>query len=128
MPQVYAAAALMEWRNDRSNEAPPKKIFELGAKKFLGVPDFVLSYIDFQLGLGDIANARATFERALTVTPGDQQGPLWDRYVQLEYHVSCLLASRLLWALSHVHLSAGSFQAALSRPVFLLCGWTEQHA
>ena len=124
MPQVYAAAALMEWRNDRSNEAPPKKIFELGAKKFLGVPDFLLSYIDFQLGLGDIANARATFERALTVTPGDQQGPLWDRYVQLEYHVSCLLVSRLLWALSHVRLSAGSCWSALFGPLLLLCEWT----
>lgn len=41
----------MEWRNDRSNEGPPNRIFELGAKKdFLSEPNFVLAYIDFQLG------------------------------------------------------------------------------
>ena len=116
----------MEWRNDRSNEAPPKKIFELGAKKFLGVPDFVLSYIDFQLGLGDIANARATFERALTVTPGDQQGPLWDRYVQLEYHVSCRLVSDRFRPESCA--SECWLQNALLRRLLPLCKSAEQHA
>ena len=78
----------MEWHNDNSNVKVPKNIFELGAKRFMAEPAFVLAYIDFQLGLGDTANSRATFERALTVTPPAQSQPLWDGYLQFELQVS----------------------------------------
>ncbi len=86
--QVFVASALMEWHHDNSNVKVPKNIFELGAKRFMAQPGFVLAYIDFQLGLGDTANARATFERALTVTPAPQAPPLWDTYLQFESKVS----------------------------------------
>lgn len=99
--QVYAAAALMEWRSDPSNDKVPKKVFELGAKRFLGNPDFVLAYVDFQCSLGDIVNARALFERALTVTQGPDVAKLWDRYLLLEYEVGLLKGSESMsWSSS----------------------------
>lgn len=82
--QVFVASALMEWHHDNSNVKVPKNIWELGAKRFMAEPAFVLAYIDFQLGLGDTANCRATFERALTVTPPPQAKPLWDQYLRFE--------------------------------------------
>ncbi|KAL3133211.1 hypothetical protein ABBQ38_007099 [Trebouxia sp. C0009 RCD-2024] len=82
--QVFVASALMEWHHDNSNVKVPKNIWELGAKRFMAEPAFVLAYIDFQLGLGDTANCRATFERGLTVTPTHQAKPLWDQYLRFE--------------------------------------------
>lgn len=88
--QVFVASALMEWHHDNSNVKVPKNIWELGAKRFMAEPGFVLAYIDFQLGLGDTANCRATFERGLTVTPPHQAKPLWDQYLRFESQVCCL--------------------------------------
>lgn len=85
--QVFVASALMEWHHDNSNVKVPKNIWELGAKRFMAEPAFVLAYIDFQLGLGDTANCRATFERGLTVTPTHQAKPLWDQYLRFESQV-----------------------------------------
>ena len=85
--QVFVASALMEWHHDNSNVKVPKNIWELGAKRFMAEPGFVLAYIDFQLGLGDTANCRATFERGLTVTPAPQAKPLWDHYLRFESQV-----------------------------------------
>lgn len=103
-PQVFVASALMEWHHDNSNVKVPKNIWELGAKRFMAEPAFVLAYIDFQLGLGDTANCRATFERALTVTPPPQAKPLWDQYLRFEAQVGChslkLQQKLLQWILS----------------------------
>lgn len=85
--QVFVASALMEWHHDNSNVKVPKNIWELGAKRFMAEPGFVLAYIHFQLGLGDTANCRATFERGLTVTPPPQAKPLWDQYLRFESQV-----------------------------------------
>ncbi|DBA97394.1 hypothetical protein WJX77_004704 [Trebouxia sp. C0004] len=82
--QVFEASAMMEWHHDNSNVKVPKNIWELGAKRFMAEPGFVLAYIRFQLGLGDTANSRATFERALTVTPVEHSQPLWDGYLRFE--------------------------------------------
>lgn len=98
--QVFEASAMMEWHHDNSNVKVPKNIWELGAKRFMAEPGFVLAYIHFQLGLGDTANSRATFERALTVTPVEYSQPLWDGYLCFESQVSCMLA--------HMHFRPGS--------------------
>lgn len=90
--QVFEASAMMEWHHDNSNVKVPKNIWELGAKRFMAEPGFVLAYIHFQLGLGDTANSRATFERALTVTPVEHSQPLWDGYLCFESQVSFGLA------------------------------------
>ncbi|DBB09204.1 TPA: hypothetical protein ACH3X3_007796 [Trebouxia sp. C0006] len=82
--QVFEASAMMEWHHDNSNVKVPKNIWELGAKRFMAEPGFVLAYIHFQLGLGDTANSRATFERALTVTPVEYSQLLWDGYLRFE--------------------------------------------
>ena len=87
----------MEWHHDNSNVKVPKNIWELGAKRFMGEPGFVMAYIDFQLGLGDTANSRATFERALTVTPHSQARPLWDAYLQFESQVRGACLHRHPW-------------------------------
>ena len=85
--QVFVASALMEWHYDNSSAKVPNNIWEMGAKRFMAQPGFALAYIDFQLGLGDAANARATFERALTVTPPEEAQPLWDGYLKFEVQV-----------------------------------------
>ena len=89
---------MMEWHHDNSNVKVPKNIWELGAKRFMAEPGFVVAYIAFQLGLGDTANSRATFERALTVTPAPQAQPLWDAYLRFESQVRFLFAPILLAA------------------------------
>ena len=85
--QVFVASALMEWHYDNSSAKVPNNIWEMGAKRFMAQPGFALAYIGFQLGLGDTANARATFERALTVTPPEEAQPLWDGYLKFEVQV-----------------------------------------
>ncbi|KAL4431075.1 hypothetical protein ABPG75_006331 [Micractinium tetrahymenae] len=87
--EAYAASALMEWRHE-AKDTIPRNIFELGLKSHLAEPGLVLAYAQFLLGLGDVPNTRALFERALTATPADAAGPLWDAYVQLEYDAGSL--------------------------------------
>lgn len=82
--QVFVASALMEWHYDNSSAKVPNNIWEMGAKRFMAQPGFALAYIEYQLGLGDTANARATFERALTVTPLEEAQPLWNGYLKFE--------------------------------------------
>lgn len=43
-------------------------------------------------GLGDLANARALFERALTDAPPEAASKLWDAFLQFEYEVGTLAA------------------------------------
>lgn len=89
--QVFVASALMEWHYDNSSAKVPNNIWEMGAKRFMAQPGFALAYTEFQLGLGDTANARATFERALTVTPPEEAQPLWDEYLKFEVQVDLVL-------------------------------------
>jgi hypothetical protein len=62
--EIFAAAALLEWRYDHSDK-PARNIFELGLKSFIGVPHFIAQYSDFLVGCNDVANARVLFERAV---------------------------------------------------------------
>ncbi|GAB4817721.1 hypothetical protein N2152v2_004767 [Parachlorella kessleri] len=89
--QAYVASALMEWQHDRKDQIP-RNIFELGLKAFLGVPDYVEQYATFLLGLGDLPNARALFERALTDTSPEAAPQLWDAFLRFEYEVGTTAA------------------------------------
>jgi len=81
--EAFAASAAMEWAAEGKDQIP-RNIFELGLKTYLSEPEYVLTYADFLQGLGDIANTRSLFERALTATPVEAVGPLFDAYLQLE--------------------------------------------
>jgi cleavage stimulation factor subunit 3 len=91
--EAFAGAAALEWGHERK-EAIPRNIFELGLKTFLGEPAYVLHYVAFLKGLGDVANARALFERALTATAPAEAVPLWDAYLAFEQEVGTLQAAR----------------------------------
>lgn len=88
--QVYIASALMEWAGERSDKVA-RNILELGIKNLGYQPDYVLQYITFLKGIGDVENARALFERALMGIAADSTAaggglqPLWDAYVAFEY-------------------------------------------
>ncbi len=89
--QVFAAAALLEYAGD-GNDRVARNIFEVGLEQFISVPRFVLQYAEFLIGLADIHNARALFERALGETPVAESKPIWDRFLQVrtqDYH-ACL--------------------------------------
>ncbi|PRW58683.1 Suf-domain-containing [Chlorella sorokiniana] len=90
--QAYAASALMEWRHE-AKDTIPRNIFELGLKSHLGEPGLVLAYAQFLTGLGDIANTRALFERALNATAPEAATELWDAYLAFEYDVGTLQAA-----------------------------------
>lgn len=49
-------------------------------------------------GLGDLANARALFERALTDTPADTAPRLWDAFLRFEYEVGTTAAIQVGWS------------------------------
>ena len=90
--QVFVAAAHMEYEGD-GNDRVARNVFELGLDHFLGVPGYVLQYADFLIGLADLHNARALFERALGETPPQAAKPLWDRYIQVSMSHDCLYSS-----------------------------------
>lgn len=81
--QAFVASARFEWANEGKDHIP-RNIFELGLKSFLQVPGYVLEYASFLQGIGDMANARSLYERALTVCSGEESGPLWDAYISFE--------------------------------------------
>jgi cleavage stimulation factor subunit 3 len=92
--EAFAAAARMEWRHEH-NEKIVRNIYELGLKNHLTEASYVLEYASFLLGLGDVANARALYERSLTTItdPPAAALPIWDAYLELEYEVGSLEAA-----------------------------------
>ena len=81
--QAFVASARFEWLNEGKDNIP-RNIFELGMKTFGSTPEYVLEYAKFLIGLGDLANTRSLFERALTTTTAEDSGPLWDCYISFE--------------------------------------------
>lgn len=81
--EAFVASASMEWAMEGKDQIP-RNIYELGLKSFLSEPQYVLQYAAFLQGLGDTVNARSLFERALTATPPEASGPLYDAYLRLE--------------------------------------------
>ncbi|RHY87725.1 hypothetical protein DYB35_002384 [Aphanomyces astaci] len=59
-------------------------IFELGLKKFIHEPEFVLSYVDFLGHTNDDNNMRSLFEKVLSVMPPAVSKPVWDRFIRFE--------------------------------------------
>ena len=98
---AFAAAAALEWNADPSPTVP-RNIFELGMRRFSTDAGFVLRYAGWLRSVGDAANARALFARALaaggaaaastdadpaTTLPLEGEATLWDGYIALERHV-----------------------------------------
>ncbi|GLD98713.1 hypothetical protein PINS_up007431 [Pythium insidiosum] len=85
---VFVAAALLEFYSDSSSDTGREialKIFELGLKKYIHEPEFVLCYLDFLSHLNDDNNMRSLFEKVLAVMPTERSRPIWDRYVAFEH-------------------------------------------
>lgn len=89
--EAFVASAMMEWAADAKDQIP-RNIFELGLKTFLAEPQYVLQYVAFLRGLGDTANARSLFERALTATSAPACASLWDAYIEFEASTGTLAA------------------------------------
>lgn len=81
--QAFVAAARMEYAGD-GNDRVARNIYELGLEHFMAVPGYVLQYVEFLIGLADMHNARALFERAIGETPPEESKPLWDRYIEFQ--------------------------------------------
>ncbi|KAL7998552.1 putative 43kDa postsynaptic protein [Plasmopara halstedii] len=84
---VFAASALLEFYSDNSEGGKDiaLKIFELGLKKCIQEPAYVLCYLDFLGHLNDDKNMRSLFEKVLSVMPSEVSRPIWDRYVEFEH-------------------------------------------
>eukprot|EP00210_Caulerpa_lentillifera_P008433 g8045.t1 len=92
--EVYVAAAMLELRSKEQQVAV--RIFERGMLQFLSCPEFVLEYVNFLLGIGDIENTRAVFERALSVEVCAQSQALWDKYITALYEIGDLDTAMLV--------------------------------
>lgn len=88
--QIFVAAAMLEYGGD-GNDRVARNILEVGLESFIAVPQFVLQYADFLIGLADIHNARALFERALGQTPSADSKPLWDKFLQVRPSTKCMI-------------------------------------
>ena len=81
---MFVFSAMMEWQTDHQPQVP-RNILELCMKgQHATDPGFIKTYTSFLTSTGDVPNARATFERALS----QAQCPLgmWDAFVE----VSCM--------------------------------------
>ncbi|CAD7699774.1 unnamed protein product [Ostreobium quekettii] len=90
--EVYVAGAMLEWRSKEQDVVV--RIFEKGMRKHLGNPDFVLQYINFLLGINDLENTRAVFERALMLEPCQKSQAMWEKYIQVLYEVGDITFAR----------------------------------
>ncbi|KAH9139687.1 hypothetical protein AeRB84_016032 [Aphanomyces euteiches] len=83
---VFTAAALMEFHGGLGDEGKQiaLNIFELGLKKYIHVPEYVLSYVDFLSHTNDDNNMRSLFEKVLSVMPAAVSKPVWDRFIRFE--------------------------------------------
>ncbi|OQR93535.1 hypothetical protein ACHHYP_02451 [Achlya hypogyna] len=83
---VFTAAALLEFHSSNGNEGKQiaLNIFELGLKKFIHEPEYVLSYVDFLRHTNDDNNMRSLFEKVLSVMPAEVAKPVWDKFIAFE--------------------------------------------
>ncbi|OQS04742.1 hypothetical protein THRCLA_03040 [Thraustotheca clavata] len=84
--QVYTSAALLEFHSSNGNEGKQiaLNIFELGLKKYIHEPEYVLSYVDFLQHTNDDNNMRSLFEKVLSVMPAEVAKPVWDKFLEFE--------------------------------------------
>ena len=72
---------MMEWQTDHQPQVP-KNILELCMKgQHVTDPGFIQTYTRFLTSTGDVPNARATFERALS-QPHCPLG-MWDAFIEV---------------------------------------------
>ncbi|KAI5059393.1 hypothetical protein GOP47_0025712 [Adiantum capillus-veneris] len=80
---VYVASAMMVLCIEKDQKIA-RNIFEMGLKKYIHEPAYVLEYADFLCRLNDDQNVRALFERALSVLPPEESVEVWNRFVLFE--------------------------------------------
>lgn len=82
---IYTAAALMEYHSTK-DQIIACKIFELGLKKQMTCPDYILSYIHFMNSLNEENNTRVLFERVLTTSSLDAKETIeiWNSFLEFE--------------------------------------------
>ncbi|MCO5608015.1 hypothetical protein L7F22_062218 [Adiantum nelumboides] len=80
---VYVASAMMVLCIEKDQKIA-RDIFEMGLKKYIHEPAYVLEYADFLCRLNDDQNVRALFERALSVLPPEESVEVWNRFVLFE--------------------------------------------
>ncbi|KAG0620732.1 hypothetical protein M758_4G238800 [Ceratodon purpureus] len=80
---VYVASATMELCVDKDPKVA-RNIFELGLKKYIHEPPYVLEYADFLCRMNDERNVRVLFERALSVLPAEESAEVWNRFLAFE--------------------------------------------
>lgn len=80
---VHVASALMELCTNKDAKVA-RNVLELGLKKYIHTPSYVLEYADFLEKMNDERNIRALFERALSVLPPDKSQEVWCSFVECE--------------------------------------------
>ncbi|VAH72485.1 unnamed protein product [Triticum turgidum subsp. durum] len=80
---VYVAYATMSFCLDKDAKVA-QNVFEVGLKRFMQEPGYVLEYADFLCRLNDDRNVRALFERALSLLPPEESVEVWKRFAQFE--------------------------------------------
>lgn len=80
---VYVAYATMAFCMDKDTKVA-HNVFEVGLKRFMHEPGYVLEYADFLSRLNDDRNIRALFERALSSLPPEESVEVWKRFSQFE--------------------------------------------
>lgn len=80
---VYVASAMMVLCIEKDQKLS-RNIFEMGLKKYIHEPAYVLEYADFLCRLNDDQNVRVLFERALSVLPPEESVEVWNRFMLFE--------------------------------------------
>eukprot|EP00250_Pteridium_aquilinum_P018697 c24170_g1_i1 orf=244-2802(-) len=80
---VYVASAMMVLCIEKDQKLA-RNIFEMGLKKYIHEPAYVLEYAEFLCRLNDDQNVRVLFERALSVLPPEESVEVWNRFMLFE--------------------------------------------
>ncbi|ODQ65756.1 Suf-domain-containing protein [Nadsonia fulvescens var. elongata DSM 6958] len=81
--QIYSASAYLEYHNNK-DAGIASKIFEIGLKRFLLEPDYVIQYFNFLILVNDDVNARALFEKSVDKMEPEQAKPLYKHFIKYE--------------------------------------------
>lgn len=80
---VFVAYAMMAFCLDKDPKVA-HNVFEVGMKRFMHEPGYILEYADFLCRLNDDRNVRALFERALSSLPPEETVEVWNRFIKFE--------------------------------------------
>jgi len=82
---VFVASALMEFRVSKDARIA-RNIFQLGLKKFIDEPAFVLEYVNFLSHLNEDNNMRVLFERVLkSASDSPRTREIYQKFLNFEY-------------------------------------------